>query len=348
MSFLPHFPSKECILAFPGVEDVAGWVTINGHPAPVYKEEQGQTQASGTIIAAEDARFAVHWGDLRTAPPAHAFEMSLDVDGVDANGTFTSPADSCFEEPASSSTRVVVYEGMEIGRNAFRPFRFAKLRPTENDDGSSSTEKALKIGTIKLINCRVNAPGDVQDRPAPPPLDAVSVCEQTKPLVPLQTRFDAPETVNDTAHQGYSNFRRIDRKSKPFSSILFRYTTAVRMPSPQSISDWALDVAEYEQPDPPPSLAADALPFRQADSSPSFASSTQQPAQSLTEAVVRPNKEKAEKMKRMAQLQRQKDAIEVLKQEGAEEVEQVKYRVETTVLSGDRGKREVEVLVIDE
>ncbi|BGP14097.1 hypothetical protein JCM10213_002393 [Rhodosporidiobolus nylandii] len=222
MSFLASLPDGDCILPFPSLPDLGAWVTVDGEPARLFGRAAGDKKASAYVEAVEGARFAVHWVDFRTLRPETAFEMALEVDGLDCHGTVVPLDDGVFGDPLSSANRVVSYEGREVTESLIRPFRFAALQTTDDDNLACQDEHFVRgVGSIGLKYLRIDdvAPADrraLADVPAP-------VLDETakKAGISHQTLFDEPAESMSSAT--FRNFHRIDRKHDPFSTVEFKY-----------------------------------------------------------------------------------------------------------------------------
>ncbi|GAA5926615.1 hypothetical protein JCM10213_002401 [Rhodosporidiobolus nylandii] len=230
MSFLASLPDGDCILPFPSLPDLGAWVTVDGKPARLFDRAAGDKKSSAYVEAVEGARFAVHWVDFRTSRPETAFEMALEVDVLDCHGTVVPLDDSVFGDPPSSANRVVSYEGHEGTESLIRPFRFAALQTTDDENLACQDEHFVRgVGSIALKYLRIDdvAPAATRafgDVPA-------TVLDETAKKVGIshQTLFDEPaESMSSAA---FRKFRRLDRKRDPFSTVEFKYRSAGALPS---------------------------------------------------------------------------------------------------------------------
>ncbi|BGP14104.1 hypothetical protein JCM10213v2_002044 [Rhodosporidiobolus nylandii] len=235
MSFLASLPDGDCILPFPSLPDLGAWVTVDGKPARLFDRAAGDKKSSAYVEAVEGARFAVHWVDFRTSRPETAFEMALEVDVLDCHGTVVPLDDSVFGDPPSSANRVVSYEGHEGTESLIRPFRFAALQTTDDENLACQDEHFVRgVGSIALKYLRIDdvAPAATRafgDVPA-------TVLDETAKKVGIshQTLFDEPaESMSSAA---FRKFRRLDRKRDPFSTVEFKYRSAGALPSQQPVS----------------------------------------------------------------------------------------------------------------
>ncbi|GAA5829687.1 hypothetical protein JCM11251_000250 [Rhodosporidiobolus azoricus] len=248
---------RKYTLTLPGFH-ISCWVTVGGQPLEVCDACVEGTVAKGTIEPVDGKKFAVHWVEERRKEPQAPYEVSLFVDNVDCNGTVTARDDRVFRAPLSSEERIVSYEGKEeLDVRSGLPYWYltleAELEAEPHPQGLFShfsfkspnspnlpagfSDDFDKLGTIELRYYRIK---DMVVSPDAAASSAASSClaNQDRALAPSHG-IVFEDAVPGGNMGPLIEFRRIDLKRKPLSSVQFRYSSA----RPTSLATSAAPVA---------------------------------------------------------------------------------------------------------
>ncbi|KAF8591218.1 hypothetical protein K439DRAFT_1627287 [Ramaria rubella] len=128
----------------------SAWITIEGEPIPVYKEETTEATCRAWIPSTVGKTFSVWWKDdskTRIATSGHVF-----IDGHDVASAIMRPGRS----------KPVERMGAKTSARRLKPFRFSVLRLTDDDTIANQNDPGLKdMGTIKIEISRVKLGGEV-------------------------------------------------------------------------------------------------------------------------------------------------------------------------------------------
>ncbi|GAA5829666.1 hypothetical protein JCM11251_000242 [Rhodosporidiobolus azoricus] len=291
---LPHDKHR---LAFPGIEGLYGYVSVDDEALEVHGVEVVDDKMIAYIEAKEGRQFEVRFNDQRRSGEDYAVRFF--VDGSKVKGSVTEKASSFFRSAPDAERRVITVRGKMQDATTLLPFLFAPLATTDDDELACSDENFIKgLGSIQIKYHRVN---NVHSSERPPPAahsNPGPVHEHSKKAaVSHQAAYGAAVTVEPL---GCVSYDHIDPMDSPLSTVEFRYRSRAILQFEDYIP---ADPAASPSPASPPAspIAGPSQPKK-----PPRSAHTASPISALDDDELDAEIERLERLERLAQLKREK------------------------------------------